>query len=429
MKTTNQILLLFAVLVAFASCKQTNSSANEISMTADNIVSDLQKVLIEAKDGDVIVMPEGTFEFNRPLSFNDVPNVTIKGAGKKKTVLSFKGQVEGGEGMIIKNANGIVLQGFTVADSKGDAIKIQDTKGVVMRDLETTWTGGKLATNGGYGLYPVTCTNVLMEDCEASYAMDAGVYVGQSTNVVVRNNYVHNNVAGIEIENTINADVYGNKAVDNTGGLLIFDMPDLPQANGGNVKVHDNIVENNNGENFSPEGIVVNILPPGTGLLVMAHRNLEIYNNKVTGHNTISVAINSWQLTGRPFKSEEYDPFCHGLNIYDNEVVLGEGAADMTTDFGKLFATLNQGKPGGIAYDGVVNPAFFNEDGTMKDEHKICFRNNGEIPFMNLNAHKAMGESGLDMLKLASNIETDVSKFNCEMTTIDLTEANSWLEE
>jgi len=431
MKTTNQIVLLFAVIAMFASCQSSDeTSGNEVKMTADNMVSDLQKVLIEAKEGDVIVMPEGTFEFNRPLSFNDVPNVTIKGAGKKKTVLSFKGQVEGGEGMIIKAADGIVLQGFTVADPKGDAIKVQGCKGVVLRDLETTWTGGKLGTNGGYGLYPVTCTNVLMEDCEASYAMDAGIYVGQSTNVVVRNNWAHNNVAGIEIENTINADVYKNKATDNSGGLMIFDMPDLPQANGDYVKVHDNIVENNNGENFSAEGIVVNILPPGTGLLVMAHRNMEIYNNKITGHNTISVAINSWQFTGRPFKSENYDPFYHALNIYDNEIVLGEGAADMTTDFGKLFATINQGKPGGIALDGIVNPAFMNEDGTYKDEHKVCIRNNGEgIPFMNLNAYKAMGKDGLDMKKLATTIEMDASKFNCEMTAIDLTEANSWMEE
>ncbi len=431
MKTTNQIILLFAIVLAFASCKQSSSSSagNEITMTADNMVSDLQKVLIEAKEGDVIVMPEGTFEFKRPLSFNDVPNVTIKGAGKKKTVLSFKGQVEGGEGMIVKNANGIVLQGFTVADPKGDAIKVQDTEGVVLRDLETTWTGGKLATNGGYGLYPVTCSNVLMEDCEASYAMDAGIYVGQSKNVVVRNNWAHNNVAGIEIENTINADVYKNKATDNAGGLMIFDMPDLPQANGDYVKVHDNIVENNNGENFSPEGIVVHILPPGTGLLIMAHRNMEVYNNKITGHNTVSVAITSWQITGRPFKSEKYDPFCHALNIYDNEIVLGEGAADLTTDFGMLFAAVNQGKPGGIAYDGINNPAFMNEDGTLKDEHKICIRNNSEVSFMNLNAHKAMGETGLDVAKLAASIEVDASKFNCEMATIDLKEANSWLAE
>ena len=159
------------------------------------------------------------------------------------------------------------MEGFTVADSKGDAIKVQACENVIMRDLETTWTGGKQATNGAYGLYPVSSKNVLMEKCEASYASDAGIYVGQSTNVVVRDNYAHNNVAGIEIENTISGEVYNNKATDNTAGMLIFDMPDLPQANGDRIKFYDNVMEGNNGENFAPPGIVVSTLPPGTCLL------------------------------------------------------------------------------------------------------------------------------------------------------------------
>ena len=206
------------------------------TLDAATLVKDLQKNLITAKDGDEILLPAGTFDFKRSISLNDTPNITIKGAGKGKTILSFKGQIEGAEGLLIKNVKGITLEGFTVSDSKGDAIKVQDSQDVIMRDLETTWTTGKLATNGAYGLYPVSCTNVLMEECEASFAMDAGIYVGQSNNVVVRNNYVHDNVAGLEIENTISGEVYKNLAKNNTGGMMIFDMPDLPQANGDKIK-------------------------------------------------------------------------------------------------------------------------------------------------------------------------------------------------
>lgn len=408
MKNQLQGLVLLAVMVFFMSNCQNSSLSN------DDFAKDLQHQLIEAQDGDVIEIPEGTFEFNRPLSFNDVPNVTIKGAGKGKTILSFKNQVEGGEGLIVKSANGITLEGFTVADSKGDAIKVQGCTDVVLRDLETTWTGGKLATNGAYGLYPVTCTNILMENCEASYAMDAGIYLGQSTNAIIRNNYAHNNVAGIEIENTIGADVYGNKAVNNSGGLLIFDMPDLPQANGAAIKVHDNIVENNNSENFSSPGIVVNILPPGTGMLVMAHKDVDIYNNKISGHNTVSFALNSWMFTGRPFKSPEYDAFCHDIYIYDNDVTMGTGVADTTTDFGKLFAALGQGKPLGIAIDGILNPEHLTAEGSLKPEHKICFNNNGDLPFTVLDAPSAMTETGFDMGKLIASQSADGSFFTCE---------------
>lgn len=50
-------------------------------------------------------------------------------------------------------------------------------------------------------------------------ASDAGIYVRQSRDVIVRNSRAEFNVAGIEIENTVNADVYGNTATNNTGGI------------------------------------------------------------------------------------------------------------------------------------------------------------------------------------------------------------------
>ena len=167
-----------SLVFVLTSCQQDTKGPKTLDAT--KLSAELQKRLINAKAGDEILLPAGTFEFKRGLSLNDTPDITIKGAGKGKTILSFKGQLEGAQGLLCKNTNNITLEGFTVADSKGDAIKVQDSENVVMRDLETTWTNGQLATNGAYGLYPVSSTNVLMEKCEASYAMDAGIYVGQS---------------------------------------------------------------------------------------------------------------------------------------------------------------------------------------------------------------------------------------------------------
>ena len=186
MKNTISAIFLITVLGLLLGCQETPKGPQ--IMAADTLVKSLQKRLIEAKAGEQILLPAGTFSFKRSISLNDTPDVTIKGAGKGKTILSFKGQIEGAEGLLIKNVKGITLEGFSVSDSKGDAIKVQACENVVMRDLETTWTTGKKPTNGAYGLYPVSSTNVLMEKCEASYAMDAGIYVGQSKNVVVRDN-------------------------------------------------------------------------------------------------------------------------------------------------------------------------------------------------------------------------------------------------
>lgn len=406
------ITLLSFITLLLVSCKPAVDESHLV-LSADKLVSELQRTLITAIDGDVITLPEGTFSFKRSISLNDTPNITIKGAGKGKTILSFKGQIEGAEGILVKNVNGITLEGFTVADSKGDAIKAQDCTNVILRDLETTWTTGKLETNGAYGLYPVSSTNVLMEDCEASYAMDAGIYVGQSNNVVVRNNYVHHNVAGLEIENTIVAEVYGNRAHDNTAGMLIFDMPDLPQANGDKIKFYDNYMENNNGENFAPKGMIVSTLPPGTGMNIMSHSNIEIFNNTIKGHKTVGVMVNSWMMTGQSYKSEEFDPYCTNVYIHDNQFVENTGVADTTTDAGKLISALSGDKTYDILIDGIFKP---------NEPMSYCFKNNGDISFVNLNAAK--GISPEDIMR---NMNNDISPFDCELPDFDTTKHDSWL--
>ena len=191
-----------------------------------DFAKELQKNLILADSGSTIVIPEGLFQFDRSISLDGINHITIKGAGKEKSILSFLGQKDGAEGMLIK-ANHILLEGFTIQDSEGDALKIQSSDHVTIRDVNTTWTQGAKSSNGGYGLYPVDCSNVLIEHCEASYASDAGIYVGQSRSVIMRNNLAHHNVAGIEIENSQDVEAFDNVAENNTGGILIFDMPGL----------------------------------------------------------------------------------------------------------------------------------------------------------------------------------------------------------
>ena len=389
------------------------------AMSADEVVSNLQKRLIEAQEGETILLPEGTFSFKRPLSFTDIAGVTIKGAGMKKTILSFKDQIEGGEGFNVKNATDITLEDFTIADSKGDALKLHECTNVVIRGMETTWTTGASEENGAYGLYPVFCTNVLMENCEASYAMDAGIYIGQSNNVVIRNNYAHHNVAGIEIENTRVGEVYGNRSVDNTAGMLIFDMPDVPQANGHSIKVYDNVMENNNGENFSAPGIVVNTLPPGTGMVVMASTQVELHNNTISNHKSVGIAVNTWLFTGLPFESKEYDPFNSYISIYDNTITGTQGPPDMTTDLGKLFTAVFKGESFDITVDGIYRPDQLDEHGRPIG---ICIKNNGDVSFANLNA--GMGGTPEAIMK---NVNHDMSLFNCTNPNLELGSYDDWI--
>ncbi len=369
----------------------TKQSGGTITVKIDNFEKHLQELLITADSGTVIQMPEGKFDISRSLSLDGIAGITLKGKGKHKTILSFKNQIQGAEGLLVK-ANSVTLEGFTIEDSKGDGLKLLDSYGVILRDLNITWTNGANTTNGGYGIYPVSCQKVLIEGCEASYASDAGIYVGQSTDVVIRENYAHHNVAGIEIENSRNVDCYHNKAENNTGGILIFNLPDLPQAFGYNVRVHHNVCLENNFKNFAPEGGMVRTLPPGTGMLVVAHKDLEIFENEIIGHKTFGLAVISYQFTRRPFDVKNgFEPFYYNVNVHDNVFERSDDVADQTTEFGQIVSALFGGLAQDILIDGIFNPE-------ISSGQSICFSNNGdELRFTNLNAAESEGVD--DMLK------------------------------
>ena len=116
----------------------------------------------------------------------------------------------------------------------------------------------------------------MIEHCIAIAASDAGIYVGQSEDIIVRYSEAFDNVAGIEIENSTRADVYGNNVHGNTGGILVFDLPDLPVKEGRLVRIFDNIIKNNNLDNFAPEGNIVGKVPAGTGIMIMATEMVEV---------------------------------------------------------------------------------------------------------------------------------------------------------
>ena len=272
-----------------------------------------QAALINAKPGDVIELGEGRFDFKSTLSL-DVSHVTLRGKGPDKTILSFKdqGAGTGGEGLLVTSKEDVTLADLAIEDARGDGIKANGTKRIVFRNVRTEWTGGPKETNGGYGIYPVLCTDVLIEGCKVAGASDAGIYVGQSTNIIVRRNTVEKNVAGIEIENCTKADVYENVATDNSGGILVFTMPDLPTKDGRVCRVFNNKVVANNHDNFAPKGNIVASVPPGTGVMIMANDEVEVFDNTIEKNQTGGLSIISYLFTGQRDQGREVRPILRG---------------------------------------------------------------------------------------------------------------------
>ncbi len=96
----------------------------------------------------------------------------------------------------------------------------------------------------------------------------------------MRDNRAEFNVAGIEIENSTHADVYRNIATNNTGGILVFNLPGLPVKDGRKTRVYSNHIHDNNTDNFAPKGNIVATVPTGTGFMVLANDEVEFFDNQ-----------------------------------------------------------------------------------------------------------------------------------------------------
>lgn len=348
-----------------------------------DVQTTLQEALILAEPGSIVQLEEGTYEFELGLSL-DVEGVTLRGRGIDKTILDFKKQEAGSEGLFVTSKN-VTLEDFAIVDTKGNGFKSQAADNIVYRRVRAEWTGGPKETNGAYGIYPVSSTNVLVEDCVAIGGSDSGIYVGQSTNVIVRNCRAEYNVAGIEIENCHGADVYNCTATNNTGGILVFDLPDLPQQRGHNIRILDNHVFANNTPNFAPKGNIVATVPTGTGTMVMANSNVELFNNEIRDHETANMLIVSYQSTLIEIKDPNYYPYAEGINIHNN--TFGPCGNKPGGERGELLAALAGTPLPDILWDGIVNQEKL-VDGKLPPELGIYIHNNkdtdGEVTFASI---------------------------------------------
>ncbi len=376
------------VLAVTIACAAALSAGAVVIGPGPDVQEKLQEALILAKAGDTIELEAGVYRLTMGLSL-DVDNVTLKGAGHDKTILSFKTQNAGSEGLIV-TSSGVTLQDFAVEDSLGDCIKVKGANGITFRGVRAEWTGGPKTSNGAYGFYPVESKNVLIDGCIASGASDAGIYVGQCQYVIVRNSIAKYNVAGIEIENCYYADVYDNLATHNTGGILVFDLPNLPQQGGHDVRVFNNKSIDNDTVNFAPEGNIVGFVPTGTGLSIMANDNVEVFGNEFSGNATVGISIRGYL----PYADEKIDgtyyPYPRNLHIHDN--TFGTNGDKPMGVRGELYAkAAGSATLADIMWDGQIDAELVNS-GKRPANANIFIVNNGDADFVNVDLKAYMAD-------------------------------------
>ncbi|WP_420628045.1 parallel beta-helix domain-containing protein [Candidatus Leptofilum sp.] len=306
----------------------------------------VQTAVDRARPGDIIEIPYGIYHERVVV---DINNITLRGIPNE----AGEWPIFDGEGKlteaVIASGNNFTVGNLHVRNYTDNGVLVEGVTGVHFHDI--------FAENvGTYGVYPVRSTDVLIERVEVTGVDDAGVYAGQCENVIVRDSVVYGNVLGIELENTINGEIYSNHAYDNTVGIFVVLLPQLTSKISANTLVYDNIVEDNNHENFAPPGAIAGIAPSGVGILLLATDNAEVYNNEIRNNKTTGVAVFSLTSTGA-FDTNEVDVgplpennWVHD-NIYENN---GYDADPFVRDLGIPTAD--------ILWDGTGMNNRFNEE-------------------------------------------------------------------
>ncbi len=392
-------ILVFVLAGLLTACSDSGDTTVQSSSTPSVELPNMQKILqskfLNAKPGDVITIPAGTFDFQRSLSLK-VDGVTVRGAGMDKTILNFKNQISGAEGILV-TASDFIIEDLAIEDTKGDALKINDGKNIVVRRVRTEWTNGPDTSNGAYGIYPVQTENTLIEGVIAIGASDAGIYVGQSRNVVVRDSRAEYNVAGIEIENTVDADVYNNVATNNTGGILVFNMPNL-SLEGVRTRIYNNQIFDNNTANFAAPGGAVAGVPAGSGISINSNDLVEIFDNDLKNNQTAHIVISSVYSTNYSDRenASSFDPYPEKISIHDNRYE--GGGNDPDTNYLPQLKDAVFGEEGSfpnVIWDGFVNPELV-VDGKLPAEYQICIYNEASSAVFNVDAPNRFANPGVN---------------------------------
>jgi cytochrome c peroxidase len=268
----------------------------------------IQAAVDRARPGDTIEVMPGIY--NEEVKI-DLDNITLRGltdANASRPVLDGGKKLSDG---VIATGSNFVIENFVLQHYIANGVVTQHARNVTFRDL-------RIDDTGLYGVYPVSCTGVTIERCVATGIADAALYVGQSRDIVVRDSEAYGNVTGIEIENSINAVVENNYVHNNTGGILVFVLPNNVSKVGRDCIVRNNRVIDNNHPNFGNPNAIVSNVPPGTGILVMAADDTEVTANEIRGNDCYGVAVFSLEVAFPKGTAFDVGPTPENTWIHDN---------------------------------------------------------------------------------------------------------------
>lgn len=293
--------------------RTTEPPANSIRRIGNQLIVEAGQLIQDAVDasqpGDTVIVMPGIY--NETLAL-DVSQLTLIGVHTDSTRAVLDGQGVLSDGMVGSGSD-LVIEGFEVRNYTANGLMIDLATNITFRDLHVEDTGL-------YGVYPVEVVGVVVEGTTVIGARDAGIYVGQSKDIVVRGNTVHGNVTGIEIENSVNALVEDNDVYDNAGGVLVFLLPNNPSKLSKGCIVQNNRIYNNNHVNFADPNAIVSTVPSGTGIMILAADDVRVTQNDILNNKSMGIAVIGLETLFGGDKEYDVDPTPENNWIYGNQI-------------------------------------------------------------------------------------------------------------
>jgi parallel beta-helix repeat protein len=291
----------------------------------------IENAVNAASPGTKLLIRSGTYEDPATIEQSGLQLVGCGGATNERPRIARPAGCSDDEcanGILANGVDGLLFQSLEVEGWDQNGIFVAGitgapVQGVTFRDI--VGIGGaapESPDNSRYAVFPRDAEGVLIEGCDVRDISDAGIYVGQSSDIVVRFNKIRTSVAGIEFENSAFGVAHNNYATDNTGGMLVFLDGNLPAQFSNDHRVAHNVFVDNNGANFG-SGSVAGV-PVGTGVLVISDDDSVYEYNVITGNDSFGFGLIDQVLAEFNISVDPEDIKATGASVHDN-VVTGNG--------------------------------------------------------------------------------------------------------
>jgi len=301
--------LLIIISSSFAIIRPVKAQANIVVVTTT-----IQAAVDAANPGDTVRVPPGIYRENVLVAKD---NITIK--GQSGAVLDGTG-LPGNSGITVRSSSPSArVSGFRLS---GLQIQNYSENGVILIRVDYFQIdNGKYINNEEYGIFPILSSHGLIRSNQVSGSDDTGIYIGQSQDAIIKDNYISDCTVGIDVELSSNITVQDNKVAGNSIGMTAEVLPGLSVTVTTGIQILDNTFDSNNRANpVTDPTDILSQLPSGSGLLIFGADHVSVRDNHVIGNNSVGIAVA--QLSpDLAALDPRIDPFPDYNEIVDNLVM------------------------------------------------------------------------------------------------------------